>query len=113
MEISSWRRHAGVGVVDPDVYRDTLDSHEFPPMGRNRGFYVNKAFDTLVEKARDEINLDKRKKFYYEAEQTAADDLAVFPLWYNANISVLSKKVKDFNPSITGSFFPLTEASKK
>ena len=101
-----------VGIVDPDIYRESLDSHEFVP-GRNRGYYLNHAFDNLVEGAQKEINLDKRKKSYFKAEQIIADDLPIIPLWYNANVSVLSRRVKNFIPMITGSFFPLVEAFKE
>ena len=101
-----------VGIVDPDVYRDTLATSEFAPLGKNRGFYSNAQFDSLVEEARSEINFEARLKLYVKAQQIVASELPILPLWYNANISVLNKRVSGFKPIITGSFYPLLNVTK-
>ncbi len=101
-----------VGIVDPDVYRDTLSSSEFPP-GRNRGYYSNKKFDDLVNKARETMDFRTRQRLYNEAQRIIAGDMPVIPLWYNDNIHILSRRIKNFVPHIAGSFYPVIESQKE
>lgn len=101
-----------VGIVDPDVYRDTLASTQFPP-GRNRGYYSNKEFDGLVEAARKQNDFSSRRNLYLKAQQIIINELPILPLWYNSNISVVSKRVKNFTPIITGSFYPFLGVTKE
>jgi peptide/nickel transport system substrate-binding protein len=102
-----------VGLFEPDMYRDSLSSSQFAPRGHNRGFYSNKTFDELVERARSEMNPQKRMELYTKAQKMIAHDLPILPLWYNANISILSPRIKNFKPATTGSFVPLAQAFKE
>jgi peptide/nickel transport system substrate-binding protein len=101
-----------VAIVDPDIYRMSLSTAEFVP-GRNRGFYSNKAFDQIVEQGRWEMDFDKRRSLYLKAQQIIIDDMPIIPLWYNANINVLSHRVRNFEPMIAGSFHSLLKVTKE
>lgn len=102
-----------VGLYDPDIYRDTLSTTQFAPLGHNRGFYSDAHFDSLVEAGREEMDFNKRKTLYTKAQQMIVNDLPVLPLWYNSNISVLSSRLKNFKPIVTGSFLPLVTTEKE
>jgi peptide/nickel transport system substrate-binding protein len=101
-----------VGLFEPDIYRDVLSSTEFAPRGHNRGFYSSQRFDAIVNAARSEMDFETRKILYTKVQQIIVQDLPILPLWYNANISILSKRIKNFTPSVTGNFVPLVNATK-
>lgn len=98
-----------VGIIDGDIYRTSLKSTEFPP-GLNRGFYSNPEFDVTVEMARSTRDEKSRRELFIKAQEIVSKDLPVIPLWYNANVHVVNKRVKDFTPHVRGNFEPLLSA---
>jgi ABC-type transport system substrate-binding protein len=62
-------------------------------VGNNNGNYSNKDFDTLVDQADVEPNLEKRYPLYQQAEQIALDEVGWLPLYYGKANILLSKKV--------------------
>jgi peptide/nickel transport system substrate-binding protein len=99
-----------VGAYDPDIYRIALSSKELPPDGRNRGYYSNKSFDQLIEKGEKELNPSLRKEIYYQAQKIIFDDLAIVPLWYEDTITVIDKRIKNYQPSLNGDYSGLIDA---
>jgi peptide/nickel transport system substrate-binding protein len=106
MAIMKW-----VGVQDPDIYRTTLHSSMTPP-GRNRGYYSNPEFDTLVIKGLKEPSFAKRKALYDLAQKIVFEDLPTIPLWYDKQVAVIHNRVKNYKLPLTGNFSALTEAYK-
>ena len=100
-----------VGTVDPDIYRMAFHSREKPP-GRNRGSYANARLDQLLEEGTREEDVAKRKKIFLEVQKIVQDDLAIIPLWYDRQIAVAKKSVKDYQPDQTGEYYPLLTAYK-
>jgi len=94
------------GIVDPNIYREVYSSHEFPP-GKNRGFYKNMQVDKLVEQGLQEMSPKRRKQIYDRVQRLVYDDLAVIPLWYNKNICLAHNRIRNYDPSPNGSFYPL------
>lgn len=102
-----------VGAYDPDIYRIALSSTEFPPHGRNRGYYKNAVFDQLVEQGASELNPEARKKLYEKVQQIAYKDLAIIPLWYEDTITVIDERVQNYRPSLNGDYSGLISAQLK
>lgn len=106
LALSKW-----VGLVDADIYRQAFDSHETPP-GRNRGFYSNPHFDTLVNEAVKTEDFEKRRQMYLEAQKIVFEDLPVIPLWYDLDIAIVSRRIKNFHAYPTGDFQFANEIEK-
>lgn len=100
-----------VGTTDPDIYRQAFHSREKPP-GRNRGSYNNPRLDQLLDEGTREEDTFKRKKAFNEVQKIVQDDLAIIPLWYDRQIAVAKKIVKDYEPDQTGEYYPLLTAHK-
>ncbi len=107
MAIMKW-----VGVLLPDIYRNTLHSREFPP-GRNRGYYNNTAFDQIVDKAFYEKDEGRRVALYHKAQQIIFNDKPVIPLWHEKQVAIINKRVKNYLLPLDGSFSSLTKVFKE
>ena len=107
MAIMKW-----VGINDPDIYRVSLHSDMVPP-GRNRGYYSNKEFDRLVTQGLLESDFNKRKILYDKAQAIAFKDLPTIPLWYEKQVAIVHKRVKNYSLPVTGNFSSLTRAFKE
>jgi glutathione transport system substrate-binding protein len=68
--------------LDP-LYR----SDEWSPKGANLGFYANPHLDVVLEKAAAELDDEKRKALYREAQQTISDDAPHVLLYYARDIA--------------------------
>ena len=66
-------------------------------MGANRGGYSNPRVDELIVKAQRTLLFPERKKYYWEIQKILADDLPYISLWYETNVAVMNKEVKNFH----------------
>jgi peptide/nickel transport system substrate-binding protein len=98
------------GNEDPDIFEYAFDSERFPPHGANRGYYSNPRVDTLIEQGRREIDQHARKRIYAEIQQILAQDLPYINLWYNDNVIVKSRRVRNVIPDPSGSYDFLKQA---
>ena len=74
--------------TDPDyqlapLYRST----QWSPAGANLGFYANPKLDVLLESAAAELDAEKRKGLYREAQQIISDDAPHVLLYYAQDIA--------------------------
>ena len=100
-----------VGAFDPDIYRVAFHSSQAPPMGRNRGFYINQKLDRLLSQGAGEPHFEKRKAVYLRVQEIINEDLPIIPLWHHQQISLVKKNIKGYFLPIDGSysFLPLIE----
>ena len=101
-----------VGAFDPDIYRIAFHSSEIPPKGRNRGSYINKKLDALLDQGRTEQNTEKRKKIYQQVQQIIHQDLPIIPLWHNSQLSMVKNEIKGYFLPANGSYDYLTSITK-
>lgn len=68
--------------------------------GNNRGKWSNPKYDSVVEKAMAELDVEKRKILYAEAQQILQDEVPVMPWFYTRRQYMKSERVKNykFNP---------------
>ncbi|OGL39657.1 MAG: hypothetical protein A3C43_03210 [Candidatus Schekmanbacteria bacterium RIFCSPHIGHO2_02_FULL_38_11] len=85
-----------VGITDPDQYYEVFNSKNFPPNGKNRGFYSNSEIDYLTKLGRKTMNIDERKKIYSRIQKIIAEELPYISLWHSDNVAVMSKGLKGF-----------------
>ncbi len=99
-----------VGVADPDIYFLTCHSSQVPPVGNNRGRFVDASVDALTERARHTLDRDERARLYAETQQRVAELLPVIPLWWNTNVAVLDTRLRGFELRADGSLRSLRDA---
>ena len=101
------------GNEDPDIFEYAFDSNRFPPKGANRGFYSNPRVDSLIERARREVDQNTRKKLYDEVQEILAQDVPYINLWYFDNVLVHTRRVHNatLNPSGNYDFLKTAELS--
>ena len=69
--------------------------------GNNYGKYSSKEYDALIDKARKEVDVDKRQELLIQAETLLLkEDAPIFPLYFSVVPYVLSSKVQ--NVTCTG-----------
>ncbi len=92
------------GNDDPDMFEFIFSSKRIPPNGANRGHYRNARLDALLEQARIEPSMDRRRQLYGEVQQIVAEDLPYLSLWYSDNISVHRRRIGDIALTPTGDY---------
>lgn len=100
------------GVNEPDQYYTIAHSSKFPPLGANRGRYVNKTLDPLLEAQRVETDVEKRKILLQKIQKMFYEDFVYVPLWYDYNYAVINKNVDGFHVRPDASFLNLVNATK-
>jgi peptide/nickel transport system substrate-binding protein len=96
-------RWAG-GNEDPDIFEYVFHSAKFAPHGGNRTHYANARVDALIDQARGELDLSKRKALYAEIQQILALDLPYIDLWYQDNVLVHTKRVRNLTLNPAGNY---------
>jgi glutathione transport system substrate-binding protein len=74
--------------TDPDYQLPLLyRSDQWAPKGANLGFYANPHLDVLLENAATELNTEKRKALYRQAQQIISDDAPHVLLYYARDVA--------------------------
>jgi len=89
---------------DPDFFNYVFHSKSVPPNGANRGHYSNARLDQLVEFARGEVDMQKRKEAYREVQQILAEEVPYISLFFMNNICVSSKRIEGIQLYPEGGF---------
>ena len=84
------------GIADPDFYSTIFHSQALAPVGQNRGYYVNKRVDQLIEQGRATFDRAKRKETYAEVQKILADDLPYISLYHRDNVAIMRKNIDGF-----------------
>jgi peptide/nickel transport system substrate-binding protein len=92
------------GNEDPDIFEYVFHSARITPRGANRTFYSNPRADALIDQARSELDQTKRKALYAELQQILAEDLPYIDLWYQDNVLVHTKRVRNLTLNPAGNY---------
>ena len=101
-----------IGFTGPDMLRYLFHSESFPPKGANRGFYVNKQVDHLLDLATNEIKFKKRNKYYIETQKIIASDYPYINLWHPKINWIARSCIYIDSLYSNASFFPLLNIKK-
>lgn len=80
---------------DAMTFLDTMTSDS----GNNRTNWKNASYDQLVDRARATPDLAARVKLYQEMETLLAREMPVLPLYVYSSVSLVSPKVRGWNPT--------------
>ena len=92
------------GNEDPDIFYYAFHSSSFPPKHANRGYYVNREVDRLIDEGRTTLDQQKRKQIYAQIQQILARELPYINLWYFDNVAVHSQRVKNLRLNPAGNY---------
>ena len=92
------------GNEDPDIFEYVFHSDKFSPHGANRTYYANPRVDVLIDQARRELDPATRKVLYHEIQEILAQDLPYIDLWYQDNVLVHSKRVRNITLNPAGNY---------
>jgi peptide/nickel transport system substrate-binding protein len=92
------------GNEQPDIFSYVFETKHFSPQGANRGHYSNPKLDALLEDAASTGQVKEQVKDYVEAQQILARDLPAINLWYLDTVLVHNRRLRDVNPSASGSY---------
>jgi len=93
------------GNQDPIFFKDLFATSEIPTetrAARNRSRYSNKELDALLAEALNTFDREKAKVLYTRIQDIVARDVPVLPLWYQANIVIAKKNVKNIKVDASG-----------
>lgn len=112
-----WRAAWLADYPDPENFLNLLYGKHVPKEMSTKSYlnsvrYQSPVFDSLYEKALRTIDLKERYRIYAMAEQQALNDAAIMPLYYDENIRLLQKRVKNF-PSNAMEYRDLSEVYLK
>lgn len=101
-----------VGISDPDIYHFAFHSEQIPPHGANRGFYMNKDLDRLLDQSRTTLDLDKRKKIIQKIQEMVYQGFVYVPLWYESTYAVVQKNLRGVKLRADAGFTNFTKIFK-
>jgi peptide/nickel transport system substrate-binding protein len=93
------------GNQDPIFFKDLFATSEIPTetrAARNRSRYSNKELDELIAEALNTFDREKAKGLYARIQDIVARDVPVLPLWYQANMVIAKKNVKNIKVDASG-----------
>ncbi|MDQ2922033.1 MAG: ABC transporter substrate-binding protein [Acidobacteriota bacterium] len=93
------------GNQDPIFFKDLFATSEIPTetrASRNRSRYSNKELDQLIAEAINTFDREKAKALYARIQDIVTRDVPVLPLWYQANIVIAKKNVKNIKVDASG-----------
>jgi peptide/nickel transport system substrate-binding protein len=103
-------------ITEPDFYYFYFHSGRIPdakdPDGGNRWRYRNPELDKLVEAGRKEVDRDKRKAIYADAQAIIARDLPIIPLWHEDNVVLANVDVRGYAITPAARFYGLVGVTK-
>ncbi len=87
---------AWVGIKSPDIFQYVFDSEAIPPNGANRGRYRDKKSDQLIRTAGKTSSLEAQAKLYQQLQHRLQETLAIMPLWYEDQYSVMRSNITGY-----------------
>ncbi len=92
------------GNESPDIFRLAYSSASLPPHGANRGNYVNPELDALMADAATSTTQQQARADYVKVQQIVARDVPTIPLWYQDNVVVHTRRLRNIEVSASGSY---------
>jgi peptide/nickel transport system substrate-binding protein len=102
----------GESLADPDILRRVFHSAQTPPVGFNRGRFVNARIDALLDGARAETDRERRRTLYGEAQRLIADEVPYVSLWHKTNVAIAQRSLSGVRLSALGDFTFLKHVSR-
>ncbi len=100
---------AWVGIKMPDIFRYAFHSSAVPPSGANRGRWLDAKADALIEQAEQATTLEEQAILYRELQTYIFHALPYVPLWYEDQVLVTRRHVKNYTLAPDGNYDSLNK----
>ncbi len=104
---------AWVGIKSPDIFQYAFDSEAVPPNGANRGRYRDDRADELIRAAGKTPSLVEQAKLYRQLQHRLQETLAILPLWYESQYSVMRSNLTGYRLYSDGRLDGLLQVKKQ
>lgn len=84
--------------------RPLFDSREMPPRLSNYSYYANREADAALDRGMAEVDPEKRRAAYGQAQKLIWNDVPAVFLTYENNLAATSKQLKNFRPMLDSTF---------
>jgi ABC-type transport system substrate-binding protein len=81
-----------------------------PPVGNNRGHFVNGRIDRLTEAGVAALERESRTAIYARVQRRVARKLPYVSLWWPQRIVIATRRLQQFEPHPSGSLLGLASA---
>ncbi|HUP65297.1 MAG TPA: ABC transporter substrate-binding protein [Thermoanaerobaculia bacterium] len=99
------------GVSDPDFYTVIFHSGSLPPEGQNRGYYVNRRLDQILDEARSTFDRSRRRELYQEAQRILAEDVPYVSLYHRSNVAIMERELEGYTMYPSGFLLSIPDMS--
>ncbi len=101
-----------VGIKTPGIFRYAFHSASLPPDGANRGRYVNKLVDSLIDFAEAAPSLETAAPLYRSVQGILASELPYVPLWYEDQVVITRRDVTRYAVNMGSNYDNLAVTQK-
>ena len=101
-----------VGFTGPDILNFVFSSEMISPKGGNRGHYINKEVDRLLDLAIETSGNQKRNSYFKKILKKVNEDYAYINLWHPSVVWLARTCLNPVKPFPNGSFIPLSDIKK-
>lgn len=98
-----------VGIHTPDIFSYVFHSRSIPPKGANRGRFVDKHADDLMDQAELALTLQSKKTLYQQLQAYLLEALPYIPLWYQDHVFIAQENLKGYRVAIDGNYDSLAD----
>ena len=102
-----------VGLNMPDIFRYVYHSSSIPPVGANRGRFLDSHADALIEAAEITDGLKQQSEIYRQLQEYLYERLPYIPLWYEDNVVVTRKNIDGYHLTINGNYDGLQTVTRR
>jgi peptide/nickel transport system substrate-binding protein len=104
---------AWVGIKMPDIFKYALHSTSVPPTGANRGRFLSKVADRLMDDAENADSLSKQADYYRQLQKFLLEELPYVPLWYEDHIFASRDDIVGYSLDKDGNYDGLTDVRRE
>jgi peptide/nickel transport system substrate-binding protein len=102
----------GGAVIDPDILRRVFHSTQVPPLGFNRGYYMNPETDRLLDLATAALTEPERRGYYGAVQKIIAEDAPYIPIWNRVNVMLAQPNLDGLRMTATAHFAALKDVKR-
>lgn len=93
-----------VGVKIPDIFHYVFHSSAVPPQGANRGRFISKVADRLIETAEASDDIEQQAQTYRELQRYLLKQLPYVPLWYEDHVFISRNDITGYTIASDGNY---------
>jgi len=104
---------AWVGIKMPDIFKYALHSASIPPAGANRGRFMSKVADRLMDEAENAPSLEAQAGYYRALQEFLLKELPYVPLWYEDYVFASRDDIVGYRLDRDGNYDGLIDAHRQ